>query len=81
MGGARSRSAVRSTARATATIAFPALDFLGRTRIVGRVLAPVELATIAAPPLLVEQGAAARAAALVREERVERHGREDPPAA
>jgi hypothetical protein len=81
IGGARRRSAVWSTARAAATIALSALDALGRARIVGRILPSVELATIAASPLLVEQRATARAATLVREERVELDGREDPPAA
>jgi hypothetical protein len=80
MGGAR-RSAVWSTARPGATIALPALDRIGRTRIVGRILPSVELATIAAATLVVEQRATARAATLVREERVERDSGEDPPSA
>jgi len=80
MGCAR-RSAVWSTARPRATIALPAFDALGRAWIVGRILPSVELATIAAAPLLVEQRATARAAALIREERVELDRREDPPAA
>ncbi|MFI5293224.1 MAG: hypothetical protein ACHQ02_10185 [Candidatus Limnocylindrales bacterium] len=80
MGGAR-RSAVWSTARPGATIALPALDRIGRARIVGRILPSVELTTIAVAPLVVEQRAAARATALIREERIELDGREDPPAA